>query len=131
VLLSVHRLLDTFIGIAITTVVNNYIFSPDMLQLLKKQTKNIQENLLNIAITKDFAESTDELDKIQWELNSMKEKLKIYAEEFKLNPKFSLIKSKLENMIYTITIIFEQIKTINYINTNKDKPNNSSSTNLN
>lgn len=116
---SAHRLWDTFIGIAITTIVNNYIFNPDMAQLLKKETKNIQEKLLNIANNKDFSESKNELDKIERQLNSMKEKLKIYTEEFKLSPKFSLIKNKLEDMVYNITISFEQIKAINYINENK------------
>lgn len=120
-LYSAHRLLDTFIGIAITTLVNHYIFNPDIKQLLKKQTKNLQEKLLNIVKTKDFSEDKTELDNIELELNNMKEKLKIYAEEFKLTPKFSLAKSKLENMIYIITIIFQQVKIINYINTNKDK----------
>lgn len=118
-LYSAHRLWDTFIGIAITTIVNNYIFNPDMAQLLKKETKNIQEKLLNIANNKDFSESKNELDKIERQLNSMKEKLKIYTEEFKLSPKFSLIKNKLEDMVYDITISFEQIKAINYINENK------------
>jgi uncharacterized membrane protein YgaE (UPF0421/DUF939 family) len=118
---SAHRLLDTFIGIGITTLVNHYIFNPDIKQLLKKQAKNTQEYLLNIANTKDFSESKTELDKIELELNDMKEKLKIYTEEFKFTPKFSLSKSKLENMIHVITIIFEQVKIINYINTNKDK----------
>ncbi|WML35596.1 aromatic acid exporter family protein [Clostridium sp. OS1-26] len=117
---SVHRLLDTFIGIAITTLVNHYIFNPDMKQLLKKQAENIQEKLLNIANTKGFFGNKNELDKIEQELNDMKEKLKICTEEFKLNPKFLLVKNKLENMIYTLTIILEQIKIINYINTNKD-----------
>ncbi|WP_055669008.1 hypothetical protein [Desnuesiella massiliensis] len=35
--------------------------------------------------------------------------------------KLSLTKSELENMIYIITIVFEQIKIINYINNNKAK----------
>lgn len=118
---SAHRLLDTFIGIGITTLVNHYIFNPDIKQLLKNQAKNMQEHLLNIANTKDFFESKAQLANMELKLNDMKEKLKIYTEEFKLTPKFSLSKSKLENMIYVITIIFEQVKIINYINTNKDK----------
>ncbi len=118
---SAHRLLDTFIGIGITTLVNHYIFNPDIKQLLKNQAKNIQEHLLNISNTKDFFESKAQLANMELKLNDMKEKLKIYTEEFKLTPKFSLSKSKLENMIYVITIIFEQVKIINYINTNKDK----------
>lgn len=118
---SAHRLLDTFIGIGITTLVNHYIFNPDIKQLLKNQAKNMKEHLLNIANTKDFFENKAELSNMELELNDMKKKLKIYTEEFKLTPKFSLSKSKLENMIYVITIIFEQVKIINYINTNKDK----------
>lgn len=118
---SVYRLLDTFIGIAITTIVNNYIFNPDMMKLLKKQSKNIQEKLLNIANTKNFSENKNELDNIELEISEMKDKFQIYAEEFKLSPKFSLTKNKLENIIYIITIIFEQIKIINYFNMNKDK----------
>lgn len=118
---SAHRLLDTFIGIAITTIVNNYIFNPNITQLLKKQGKNIQENLLNIANNKSSSESIDELNNIELALNNMKEKLKIYTEEFKLKPNFSLTKGKLENMVYTITVCFQQIKIINYINANKDK----------
>ena len=116
-LYSVHRLLDTFIGIAITTIVNNYIFNPDMTRLLKNQAINIQKNLLNIANSKDFIESKNELENIQCQINSMREKFKIYTEEFKFNPKLSLTISELENIIYTITIVFEQIKIINYINT--------------
>ena len=110
---SVHRLLDTFIGVVITTIVNSNIFNPNMTHLLKKQTKNIQENLLNIANTKDFSESKNELDKIELELSNMKETLRIYLEEFKITPKFSPIKSKLESMVYSLTIIYEQIKIIN------------------
>ncbi|MBI6872160.1 FUSC family protein [Clostridium aciditolerans] len=118
---SAHRLLDTFIGIGITTLVNHYIFNPDVKQLLKNQAKNMQDHLLNIANTKDFFESKAELNNIELELKDMKEKLKIYTEEFKRTPKFSLSKSKLENMIYVISVIFEQVKIINYINGNKDK----------
>lgn len=121
IIYSAHRLLDTFIGIGITTLVNHYIFNPDVKQLLKNQAKNMQDHLLNIANTKDFFESKAELNNIELELKDMKEKLKIYTEEFKRTPKFSLSKSKLENMIYVISVIFEQVKIINYINGNKDK----------
>ncbi|AKC63092.1 putative transmembrane protein [Clostridium sporogenes] len=118
---SLHRLIDTFIGIAITTIVNNYIFNTDIAQLLKKKVKNIQEDLLNIANTKNFCGDKNEFDKIEWELYDMKKKLKICNEEFKFNKKFSLTKDKLESMIYSTTIIFEQIKTIDYINNTKNK----------
>lgn len=118
---SLHRLIDTFIGIAITTIANNYIFNTDIAQLLKKKVKNIQEDLLNIANTKNFCGDKNELDKIEWELYDMKKKLKICNEEFKFNKKFSLTKDKLESMIYSTTIIFEQIKTIDYINNTKNK----------
>ncbi len=47
--------------------------------------------------------------------------MKICNEEFKFNKKFSLTKDKLESMIYSTTIIFEQIKTIDYINNTKNK----------
>ncbi|MBO0524254.1 aromatic acid exporter family protein [Clostridium botulinum] len=120
---SIHRLIDTFIGIAITTIVNNYIFNPDIAQLLKKKVKNIQEDLLNIANTENFCVDKNELDKIEWELYDMKKKLKICNEEFKFNKKFSLTKDKLESMIYSTTIIFEQIKTIDYINNTKNTNN--------
>lgn len=128
---SAHRLLDTFIGIGITTLVNHYIFNPDIKQLLKNQAKNMQEHLLNIANTKDFFESKAELANMELKLNDMKEKLKIYTEEFKLTPKFSLSKSKLENMIYVITIIFEQVKIINYINTNDKNVNDNTKLDIN
>jgi uncharacterized membrane protein YgaE (UPF0421/DUF939 family) len=118
---SVHRLLATFVGIAITTIVNNYVFNPDMSQLLKKQATNIQKSLLVIANNKDFSESKNKLYEIESELNSMKEKLRIYGEEFKLNKKFSHKKSKLETLVNTLMICFEQIKTISYINTQKNK----------
>nr|WP_278000848.1 hypothetical protein [Clostridium botulinum] len=65
----------------------------------------------------------NELDKIEWELYDMKKKLKICNEEFKFNKKFSLTKDKLESMIYSTTIIFEQIKTIDYINNTKNTNN--------
>ncbi|MZK51097.1 FUSC family protein [Clostridium beijerinckii] len=113
---SIHRLVDTFIGIAITTLVNNYVFNPDIIKLINDQTKNIQEKLLFIAKTKDFLESKRELDKIELEISNIKEKLRIYTEEVKINPQFSSTKSKLDNIISTLSIIFEQIKIINYIN---------------
>lgn len=118
---SAHRLLDTFIGIAITTFVNNYLFNPNMTKLLEKQAKNIQEKLLIIANTKGFFESKDELDSIELEINNLKDKLRIYAEGIKINPKFSILKSKLDNIIYTLSTTFEQIKIINYINVNEYK----------
>lgn len=121
---SVHRLIDTFIGIAITTIVNNYIFNPDVTQLLKEKAKNTQETLLNIANNKNFSESKNELDKIEWKIYDMKNKLKICNEEFKFDSKFSLVKDKLESMVYSITILFEQIKIINYINASNDKTTN-------
>jgi len=108
---SIHRLIDTF------------IFNPDIAQLLKKKVKNIQEDLLNIANTENFCVDKNELDKIEWELYDMKKKLKICNEEFKFNKKFSLTKDKLESMIYSTTIIFEQIKTIDYINNTKNTNN--------
>ncbi|WP_027624944.1 FUSC family protein [Clostridium lundense] len=117
---SVHRLLDTFIGISITTIVNHYIFNPDLTQLLKDRAKDIQKSFLNIANTNDFSQSKNELDDIEWKIHDMKAKLKLYNEGFKFSSKFSPIKNKLENMVYTITIIFEQLKIINYINNNKN-----------
>lgn len=117
---SIHRLVDTFIGIFITTIVNHYIFNPDLIQILKNKGENIQKSFLTISNTKDFFQSKSELDNIEWEIHDMKNKLKLYNEEFKFSPKFPLVKDKLENMIYTITIIFEQLKIINYINANKN-----------
>jgi uncharacterized membrane protein YgaE (UPF0421/DUF939 family) len=116
---SVHRLLDTFIGISISTLVSNYVFNPDTKQLLNNQVKNIQEKLLIIANTKGFFESKSELDIIEQEINNMKEKVRIYAEEVKINTKFSSIKNKLDTIVSTLTITFEQIKIINYINANE------------
>lgn len=116
---SIHRLFATFIGIAITTIVNNYIFNPDMVKLLKNQAKDIQKILLDIAATKDFSESNNKLIKIDRQLHDMKERLKIYSEEIKFNSKFAPAKAKLENINYSLTIAFEQIEIINYIN-NKD-----------
>ncbi|EKQ52834.1 MULTISPECIES: aromatic acid exporter family protein [unclassified Clostridium] len=118
---SIHRLLDTFIGISITTLVNNYVFNPDITKLIKNQAKNIQEKLLFIATSKDFLESNNELDKIELEISNIKEKLRIYTEEVNINPKFSCTKTKLDNMVSTLSIIFEQIKIINYINSNEYK----------
>lgn len=118
---SIHRLVDTFIGVAITTLVNNYIFNPNLKKLLKNQVENIQENLLNIGNIKDFSENKNELDKIELEINNIKEKVTIYNEIIKINPRFSNTKNKLDNMIYTLGIIFEQIKVINYINSNEYK----------
>lgn len=117
---SVHRLLATFIGIAITTLVNNYIFNPDMVKLLKNQAKDIQKILLDIAAAKDFLESTDNLIKIDRQLHNMKERLKIYSEEIKFNSKFAPAKAKLENINYSLTIAFEQVEMINYINNRND-----------
>ncbi|WMJ81686.1 aromatic acid exporter family protein [Clostridium sp. MB40-C1] len=129
---SLHRLIDTFIGIAITTIVNNYIFNPDVTQLLKEKAKNTQKTLLNIANNKNFSENKNELDKIELNIYDMKNKLKICNEEFKFDPKFSLVKDKLESMVYSITIIFEQIKIINYINANNyESTNNITNSHLN
>lgn len=118
---SVHRLLDTFIGIAITTFVHSSIFNPDTKQLLKNQAKKIQENLLDIANTKNFSEKKTELDYIQSEISSLQEKLKIYGESTIFNPRAAHIKSKLDYMFYILCIIFDQIKIINYINSNEYK----------
>lgn len=118
---SVHRLLDTFIGIAITTVVNNYVFNPDMKKLLREQVKTIQKNLLIIATEKNFAEKDTELNNIQSEINDIKEKLKTYAEAVKLRHDSIYIKNKLNNMVYTLSIAFEQIKIINYISSTENK----------
>jgi|GEM_PF-3135204 Predicted membrane protein len=120
-LYSVHRLLDTFIGIAITTFVHSSIFNPDTKQLLKNQAKKIQENLLDIANTKNFSERKTELDYIQSEISSLQEKLKIYGESTIFNPRAAHIKSKLDYMFYILCIIFDQIKIINYINSNEYK----------
>lgn len=117
---SIHRLLDTFIGIGITTLVNNYIFNPNLSQILKRQGKNIQEDLLNIANNKNFIENKNELNNIELQLNNMKEKFKIYTEEFKGASKHNSTKSKLENVIDILTITFDQIKIINYINTTNE-----------
>jgi uncharacterized membrane protein YgaE (UPF0421/DUF939 family) len=117
---SVHRLLDTFIGIAVTTIVNNYVFNPDMSKLLINKAKDIKEDLLNIADNKDFYENHNELRKIELELNDMKEKLRICSKEFRFIPRFSSIKDDLEHMTYTISVIFEQVKAINYINEDKN-----------
>lgn len=118
---SVHRLLDTFIGIAITTFVHSSIFNPDTKQLLKNQGKKIQENLLHIANAKNFSENITELDHLQSEINSLQEKLKIYGESTLFNPKSAHIKSKLDYMLNILNIVFEQIKIINYINSNEYK----------
>ncbi|OOM69673.1 aromatic acid exporter family protein [Clostridium sp. BL-8] len=118
---SAHRLLDTFIGIVITTVVNNYVFNPDMKKLLKKQVKNIQKNLLIIATEKNFTENDTELNNIESEINNLKEKLRAYAEAVKLKHDLIYIKNKLDNMVYTLGIAFEQIKMINYINSTKNE----------
>ncbi|WP_297418227.1 aromatic acid exporter family protein [Clostridium sp.] len=115
---SIHRLVDTFIGIAITTLVNNYVFNPDITKLIKNQAKNIQEKLLSIAKSKDFLESKNELNKIELEINNIKEKLRIYTEEVNINPKFACTKNKLNTIVCSLSIIFEQIKIINYINSN-------------
>lgn len=118
---SVHRLLDTFIGIAITTFVHTSIFNPDTKQLLKNQAKKIQENLLDIANTKNFSEKKTELDYIQSEISSLQEKLKIYGESTIFNPRAAHIKSKLDYMFYILCLVFDQIKIINYINSNEYK----------
>lgn len=118
---SVHRIIDTFIGIAITTVVNNYVFNPDMKKLLKKQVNNIQKNLLIIATEKNFAENDTELNNIESEINNLKDKLKTYAEAVKLKHDSLYIKNKLDNMVYTLGIAFEQIKMINYISSTENK----------
>lgn len=118
---SVHRIIDTFIGIAITTVVNNYVFNPDMKKLLKKQVNNIQKNLLIIATEKNFAENDTELNNIESEINNLKDKLKTYAEAVKLKHDSLYIKNKLDNMVYTLGIVFEQIKMINYISSTENK----------
>lgn len=118
---SVHRLLDTFIGIAITTVVNNYVFNPDMKKLLREQVKTIQKNLLIIATEKNFAEKDTELNNIQSEINDIKEKLKTYAEAVKLKHDSIYINNKLDNVVYTLSIAFEQIKIINYISSTENR----------
>lgn len=118
---SIHRLIDTFIGIFITTIVNSYVFNPDISLILKNKAKNIEANLLDIANNNNFLENKNELDTIEWELKDMREKLRIYAEEFKLGSKFGIKKDALENMVYTTDIIFEQIKMINYINKNLER----------
>lgn len=117
---SFHRLLDTFIGIVITTIVNNYVFNPDMAQLLKEQAENIKKQLLHIA-NNNFSLGKDELKKIELEITALKEKLRIYTEELKLNSKSSTIKIKLTDMYSTLTITFDEIKTINYINADRNK----------
>lgn len=117
---SVHRLLDTFIGIVVATIINNYVFNPNMTQLFINKAKNIKEDLLNIANNENFSESKNELKKIELELNDMKEKFRICSKEFRFIPKFSSVKDKLENMVYTVSIIFEQVKAINYINEDKN-----------
>lgn len=127
---SVHRLLDTFIGIAITTFVHSSIFNPDTKQLLKNQAKKIQKNLLDIANTKNFSERKTELDYIQSEISSLQEKLKIYGESTIFNPRSSHIKSKLDYMFYILCIIFDQIKIINYINSNEYKKETNNSGNF-
>lgn len=118
---SVHRLLDTFIGIAITTLVHSSIFNPDTKQLLKNQAKKIQENLLDVANAKNFSEKKTELDYIQSEISSLQEKLKIYGESAIFNPKSAYIKSNLDYILNKLSIVFDQIKIINYINSNEYK----------
>lgn len=117
---SFNRLLDTFIGIGITTIVNNYVFNPDMIKLFKKESKDIQEKLLLIAEKKDFNESKNELDSIESHLNTMKEQLKIYIKELRHSTKFIPLKNELENLISTLSFTFNQIRIINYINGSKE-----------
>lgn len=117
---SFNRLLDTFIGIGITTIVNNYVFNPDMIKLFKKESKGIQESLLLIAQKKDFYGGKNELDSIESHLNTMKEQLKIYIKELRHNSKYIPLRNKLENLISTLSFTFEQIKIINYINDRKE-----------
>lgn len=127
---SVHRLLDTFIGIAVTTIVNNYIFNPDISRLLKKQASEIQKDLLNIANVKDFSEDKSHLENMEKQLNGMKDKLAILGQEFKFSSKSSPIKDELQIMIYTLGITLDQIKAINYISNSKNKDVNRADTEM-
>lgn len=121
---SAHRLLDTFIGIAITTIVNLYVFNPDIKELLKIQAKEIQADLLNIANNKNFYENNNELNNIESKIKSMKEKFKIYTESVNVRPKLTQLHNELKNMIYILCIAFDQIKMINYINSLEQDNNN-------
>ncbi|WPC40363.1 FUSC family protein [Clostridium sp. JS66] len=115
---SAYRLLDTLIGISITTIVNNYVFNPNMIKVLKNRAQDIQQSLLNLASDKEFIEDKSELDNIEKSINSLKENLKIYSEEIKVSSKFLPVKNKLDKMMYIFAIIFQQVEIINYINVN-------------
>lgn len=117
---SAYRLLDTLIGISITTIVNNYVFNPNMIKVLKNRAQAIQQSLLNLASDKEFIEDKSELDSIEKSINSLKENLKIYSEEIKVSSKFLPVKNKLNKMMDIFAIVFQQVGIINYINVNDD-----------
>lgn len=120
---SIHRLFDTFIGIVITTTVNNYVFNPDVVNLLKKEAKHVQESLLDLISSENFYKNKDELDNIEHEIDNIKNKFKIYTEEFKLKKSSVLAISKFKDILSIITVIFEHLKIINYISTHEDENN--------
>ncbi|AAK81369.1 uncharacterized membrane protein YgaE (UPF0421/DUF939 family) [Clostridium acetobutylicum] len=96
---SLHRLLDTFIGIAIAATVNNLVFSLTAYSSFRKNTKIIYDNLLRGVQSKIFSNIDFEIEDLYSEINNLHGLLKIYRDEihFKKSKDFKL---KQMNLIY-------------------------------
>jgi len=101
---SLHRLLATFIGIAITTAVNNLAFSINIRSAVMKSIETIYDNLLKAAKCKIIYNAEPSTDKLHERINTFQGLLNIYKDQLRFSKnsrsRFSHVNLLYKNLKY-------------------------------
>lgn len=102
-LYSLNRLLDTFIGIAITATVNNLAFSLTTYSTVIENTRILYNDLLKAAEAKIFSNVEVKTESLYRQINNIQGLLTIYKDQIHFKKNW---KAKLQEM----TSIYENLK---------------------
>lgn len=78
---SLHRLLDTFIGIAITTVINNIAFSINIYSTIIKKAEALYHNLLKEVENKIYYNTKPSMDMLNEKMKTVYGLLNVYKNQ--------------------------------------------------
>lgn len=109
---SIYRFLDTFLGVAVSILVNYFVVPPNFATKIISYFKNTFNDALVICKKEFFHKESIKTKKLQDEIISLKDLISSYENEFRLKnknsvkiPQIKILVTKLDNILVHLNIL--------------------------
>lgn len=109
---ATYRLLATFVGIAVGTLINYFIAAPDVKKIFMESKTNIYKTSKSLVYNLIYKDTEIRLEDLTKELNSLEDSFKLHKQEFNYNFTKSKISESSAEVIQMTDEIYNDLHTI-------------------